>query len=108
MLKHNLNKWKLIMGNFLKFIDHFFCKYIGVHEQELTPVRLKINHKKIYIVSTESFKRHSYSKNINEFISNGLSGLSGDKKIQLGSAVGKAIAKNLTVSFENIEIKKVD
>jgi len=94
------------MKNYFKIIDNFICNYLGVTKQELTPSLLKIDGKKISIISVESFKRHSYTKKIDDFILNKIEHLNEINKTKLGSAVGKAIAKNLRISFDNIEIKK--
>ncbi|OGT35561.1 MAG: hypothetical protein A3F11_00010 [Gammaproteobacteria bacterium RIFCSPHIGHO2_12_FULL_37_14] len=58
----------------------------------------------------KSFKRHSYTQNWNEFSSVNFKQLNQNNKEKLGIAIGKAIAKNLIISFEEINIKmeKID
>ncbi len=94
------------MKKYLKIIDDFFCKYLALSKQDVTPSLLKVHGNKITVISTESFKRHSYSKSVNEFITNKIDELDENNKKKFGSAIGKVIAKNLTISFENISIKK--
>lgn len=94
------------MGKYLEIINDFLCKYLGLSAQEVTPVLLKSRGDKMIVISTESFKRHSYTKNVFEFISNKTEDLDKCNKAKFGSALGKSMAKNLTISFENASIKE--
>jgi len=94
------------MRKYLKFVDNFVRKYLGLNRQNTTPSIVNYNKNKLTIISTESYKRHTHSNDINDFISCKLDNLNESNKLKLGSALGKAIAKNLTISFENITVKK--
>ncbi|HSW75746.1 MAG TPA: hypothetical protein VLG50_01770 [Candidatus Saccharimonadales bacterium] len=96
------------MGKYLEIINNLLCKYLGLSTQKVTPVFLKSRGDKMIVISTESFKRHSYTKNVLEFISNKIEDMDKCNKAKLGSALGKSVAKNLKISFENLSIKEDD
>lgn len=94
------------MLNVLKKLDKIFCAYIGLDNQAVTPNSVKIHGNKLTVTSTESYKRHFHASKWDTFSSATLTQLDEPKKKNLGVAMGKAIAKNLTISFENISIKE--
>lgn len=93
------------MINILEIVDKFFCRYLGLEKQAQTPNSVTILNKNILVSSTESFKRHKHHINWASFASENLKQLEDGKKNNLGIAMGKAIAKHLIISFDEIEIR---
>lgn len=94
------------MKYLLDKVDAILCKYIGISNDEVTPNYLmKFGHQ-LSISNTEPFKRHLYVQNIKDFFTNDFKKLDYSSKQKLGVAIGKALAKNLVVSFENVHIKE--
>jgi hypothetical protein len=91
------------MDKFLIIIDKLLCGYFGFNNTETTPHFVKRKGKKLVILTTESFKRHTQEMPISMIIANTINKQNRDK---LGMAVGKAIAENLTISFDVIKIKR--
>lgn len=77
----------------------------GSQEQVVTPNSVKILGNELIVTITESYKRHFQALKWDCFSSVTLNQLDEPKKINLGIAMGKAIAKNLTISFDNISIQ---
>lgn len=94
------------MKNFLKTIDKMFCKYLGLESEIVLPNAVEIKANQLIISNTESFKRHSYAQNFDEFSIVNLKQISQNNKEKLGIAIGKAIARNLIISFEEVQIKR--
>ena len=90
----------------LEMIDNLICKYIGFNEQEVTPGVLKKTGNKLVLVNTESFKRHIHHNKWDKFLSTHFAKMSESTKQKIGLSMGKALAKNLVISFENVSIKK--
>ena len=93
------------MKRILRKIDKIFCAYLGLDANEVLPSYVTIKENRLIVSNTESFKRHFYTQNWNEFNSINFKQLSQKNKEKLGIAIGKAIAKNLVISFEEITIK---
>jgi hypothetical protein len=90
----------------LDMIDNFIRKYIGFDKQEIIPHTLKKAGNKFFLINTESFKRHVYHEKWDKFLSRNFKEASESTKQKIGLSMGKSIAKNLVISFENISIKK--
>lgn len=93
------------MLNFIGKLDKLFCTYLGFKKQVATPNSVKIFGNELIITITESYKRHFQALKWDNFSSGTLNQLDEPKKKNLGIAMGKAIAKNLTISFDNISIQ---
>lgn len=94
------------MKKILELIDRYLCRFFGFEKQEVKPDVLKKIGNKILIVNTESHKRHTYSQNLDQFLSKNIEKLDDSVKEKLGISFGKALAKNLIISFEKIAIKE--
>src|SRR3990167_3525401 len=90
----------------LEMINTLICKYIGFNEQEIIPDTLKKTGSKVVLMNTESFKRHIHHEKWDEFLSRNFEEINESTKIKVGISIGKVLAKNLVVSFENVSIKK--
>ena len=93
------------MKSILKKIDKIFCAYLGLESEVVLATSVKIKDNQLTISNTESFKRHSYKQHWNEFSSTNFKQLSQTNKEKLGIAIGKILAKNLIITFEEITIK---
>lgn len=94
------------MKNLLKKMDKIFCRYLGLESEVVSPNTVEIKSGKLIISSTESFKRHYYTQSWDEFSRYNLKQINQCNKDKLGVAIGKVIAKNLIVSFEEVQIKE--
>ena len=97
-----MNRMKYLLDK----IDAILCKYIGISDNEITPNYIKKFGSQLLISNTESFKRHLYVYPIKDFFTNDFKMLNYSNQQKVGLAIGKALAKNLVVSFDNIHIKE--
>lgn len=89
----------------LRTLDKILCLYLGVEDHDTEkPKTIKLANNKIILYKNHIFQRHRYYENLDavEDIIKYPSEI--NKKI--GVAMGKVLAKNLTISFEKVEIKK--
>jgi len=100
-----MQKLNKFLRNFPEKIDRFLCGYFGFKKFEIIPHFIKKKHDKLIVLNTESFKRH-LQETPAEKIS--LLGISREDKEKLEMAMGKAIASNLSISFDEVVIKKED
>lgn len=91
------------MKNILAKVDKLLCRYLGLNKTEITPHLVQKKGKQLVIINTDSFKRHAQTTPISKM---NLEMMNKENKAKLGIAVGKAIASNLVVSFEEIVIKR--
>ncbi|MBV9575308.1 MAG: hypothetical protein JO149_01650 [Gammaproteobacteria bacterium] len=96
---------KNFLKNFLKKIDELFCNYLGLDSEIVSPNTVEIKRGQLLISNTVSFKRHHYIQKWDDFSKVSLNEISKDSKDKLGMAIGKTIAKNLIVSFEDVQIE---
>ncbi|TAK74013.1 MAG: hypothetical protein EPO11_07490 [Gammaproteobacteria bacterium] len=92
------------MKNILNKIDKALCYFFGLEQEVVSPYAVALKNNKLIISNTTSFKRHYYSQNWDKFGLANLKHISQYHKEKLGIAMGKAIAKNLVITFEEIEI----
>lgn len=92
-----------IMKNVLATMDKILCGFLGLDKDEIVPHLVEKKGNNIIIVNTESYKRHAQKIPINNI---NLGTMNNENREKLGQAIGKAIATNLVVSFENIPIKR--
>jgi hypothetical protein len=93
------------MKNVLIKLDKLVCGYLGLDKVEITPHRVERKGKQLIVVNTESYKRHTQVIPISKI---NVDAMNNENKERLGIAIGKAIATNLIVSFEEITIKRED
>ncbi len=91
------------MKKILAKVDRIVCNYLGLDKQEITPQMVQQKGQQLMIVNTDSFKRHTLTTPISKI---NLETMNKENREKLGIAVGKAIASNLIVSFEEIVIKR--
>lgn len=97
---------RVIMKKLWDSLDRFICKYIGITSKSVTPNHLKKIGNHLLISNTEPFKRHYHTQNLADFFKTNFNQLDSSNKQKLGIALGKALAKNLVVSFDNVQIKR--
>ncbi|MFZ2486293.1 MAG: hypothetical protein WAW84_06865 [Candidatus Rickettsiella isopodorum] len=90
----------------LKVIDKYFCKYLGLNRDSIRLDSLKKKDTKFIVKSTMPFKRHLIHEQWNNFEASSFKELNKKDYEKLGIAAGKAIAKNLVISFEGSSIDK--
>lgn len=94
------------MIKILKKIDKLFCTYLGLEYEAVSPNIVEVISGNVLVSNTESFKRHTYMQNWDEFSAVNLNQVNSRNREKLGIAMGKAIAKNLIISFEDIKITR--
>jgi hypothetical protein len=96
---------KNTFDEFLKKLDNVICKYLGLemHDTE-KPKSIKFYKNKLILCKNHIFQRHRYEEKLN--FSECLSNYSSDLNKKIGIASGKAIATDLIISFEKVEIQK--
>lgn len=94
------------MKNVLKKMDELFCTYLGLDSEIVSPNTVEIKKGQLLVTNTVSFKRHNCVQKWDEFNATSLNKVSKDNKDKLGIAIGKAIAKNLVVSFDDVQIER--
>ncbi len=96
----------MLIKNLLVKIDCLFCSYLGFAQEEVRPNTVQIQGEKLIVTNTSSFKRHLLKETWDNFNNAGIKQIRPEARERLGIAIGKAIAKNLVVSFEEISINK--
>lgn len=81
----------------LKKIDDLFIRYLRL-ERNIRPVAVKKAKNEISVLITEPGQRYTQEKSIPEVLQE-LKNLNPNDKQKLGSAMGKMIASDLTISF---------
>ena len=97
------NKGYEMKRKFLDVIDSLVCCYLGLKKLELTPHIVEKKDDQLIMVNTESFKRYAYKVPVNKV---NVSIMNRESKEKVGIAIGKTIATNLVISFEEIIIKR--
>lgn len=92
------------MKKFLRKIDGLICSYIGIDHNEVVPFHLKLTENNLLIATTDSFKRHIHTQKLEKFLKGNLDELNNSNKQKVGLAMGKALAKNLIISFDQVKI----
>ncbi len=92
-----------MLKHFFKKADKILLKWLGIHNAE-KPIRVKLVNNEVIIISSEANRRYQ-QKNMPPHFFSYLSKIKLTDRKKLGVAVGKAIASNLIISFDNAEIK---
>jgi len=91
------------MKNILVIMDKLLCGYLGLNKPETIPHLVKKKGIQLIVLNTESYKRQTQEIPISKI---NLKTINKENREKLGIAVGKAMATNLVVSFEEIVIKR--
>lgn len=103
MLKRKKTEGIHIMNKLLAKMDKLLRSYFGLEKIEIIPRVLEEKCGKLLVLNTESFKRHVHMVPVDKM---NLKSLDNVSKEKLGIAIGKMIANNLVVSFDEIVIKR--
>ncbi len=95
------------MNRLLTMIDTFICACIGLDSDESRLNKISNSSGNLLISNTEPYKRHLHIQKIEDFLEHGLNKLSSESKGRLGIAIGKSMAKNLTILFGGTELNKI-
>lgn len=90
------------MSNILMQLDNVICRYLGLKNIEIIPHFLAKNGEELMVVTTETCKRHVQNTPVTDVDMNMIKE---EDKRKLGVAIGKVIASNLVVSFDDVTIK---
>ena len=91
------------MKSVLIAMDKLLCGYFGLDREETIPHMVKKKGRKLIVLNTDSYKRHAQEVPISNV---NINTINKENREKLGIALGKAIAQNLVVSFEEIIIKR--
>lgn len=94
----------MLLKNIAKKIDNLFCLYLGIHKEK---IRLHSLHKKnnfLTVIYALPYKRHIFKEPLNNFNFRDFTQSHPNINDKLGLAVGKTIAKDLVISFEEVKI----
>lgn len=89
--------------SFFVLLDKLIRKYLGLNQLELIPQLVLKRGKKLFILNSASCKRHIEKIPVSEA---GIQLMNNINRKKLGVAIGKAIASNLVVSFDQVLIKR--
>lgn len=87
-----------------KKLDNLFCHYLGIHKEKMRPLSLCLKNNYLIVTCALPFKRHIFKESWNNININDLTKSSLPINEKMGLAAGKAIAKGLVISFEEVEI----
>jgi|TARA_A100001035_G_C27421687_1_gene337538 hypothetical protein len=99
---------RVISQKIFNSIDRMIICYIGLslEKDKLRACQVENTGSKVVIRGTGFFRRHLMTDSISTFMKENYQTLSKSQKEKLGKAVGKSIAEDLTVSFnESRELK---
>ncbi len=91
----------------VKKIDLWLSKFFGIDKEEIHPQVVQVISNKIILTSTLSYKRHKIEESWENFSNHSIKNIAKIESEKLGLAIGKALAKNLVVTFDETEIKEV-
>ncbi|ODN41136.1 hypothetical protein [Piscirickettsia litoralis] len=101
----------MVKSILISWIDKAASTILGEEfskNQTVKLISLVTSSKGYEVKFTESFSRTVMVEDYESFISNEANKLEEYEKLQLGQTVGHSVAKNLHVSFDNIELKKME
>ena len=90
----------------LKKIEFVLSHYLGIEQEEIHPAFVQLISNKIVITNTSAYRRHKIRESWENFSNFSMSHTTQPECGKLGIALGKAIAKNLVVTFDSIQIKE--
>lgn len=95
-----------MLHGMVKKIEAILYRYLSLEDDEVTPTSVGIISNKVVISSQHSYKRHVTKESWDEFSSYSIKHVTDKKNEKLGLAVGKVLAKNLIVKFEDTEFQR--
>ena len=87
-------------------IDKVICNYFGIEQDITKPTSVNLINNELFVTSTLPYKRHAIKESWDSYSRFSVNKTNNRNLEKLGLATGKAIAKNLIVSFENPSIKR--
>lgn len=97
----------MLIKELFRKIDKIICSYLGLEQEKICPTSVQMQDDKLMVTNTASFKRHLTKESWDNFKILSMQQTSLDNLEKLGVAAGKAIAKNLVISFEEPSIKRI-
>jgi len=95
-----------MLYGFFNKLDKMICNYLGLIGNEMAqPRSIKNINNKIFIYKNAPFQRHRVVESWKNFNDCSVHNEDVINNKKIGIAAGKAIAKNLIITFDNIEIK---
>ena len=91
----------------LQKADGWICAYLGLEKEKTQPTKVSMSHGKMYVYSHQSYKRHQVMSDWQTYQGVDLAQTPPEQQEQLGMAMGKAVAKDLVVSFDQPTVKPV-
>ena len=91
----------------LQKADQLICSYLGLKTEKTQPTKVVMSNGKMYVHSHQSYKRHQATSDWQSFQKVELAQTSPEQQEQLGVAMGKAVAKDLVVSFDQPKVTPV-
>lgn len=90
-------------------LDKYICNYLGLLGNEVDrPQSIKMINNDIFILKNIPFQRHKAIESWKQFNEYGVHQESSICREKIGLAAGKVIAKNLIISFDPVEMKKIN
>ena len=91
------------MKDLLKRLDFFFCKYLGLESEKTFPYQVALKNNKIIICGL--LRRHIIYESPENYKSyTSKNSFSDIECRKLGKAIGKTMASNLTISFNEAKL----
>ena len=87
-------------------IDRIISRYIGLPNNEITPVSVEMENGKVSIINQIAHKRYIIKESWDEFQEHNLNSINTTTRENLGKAIGQAIADNLIISFDATGFRK--
>lgn len=88
-------------------IDKILCAYFGINETEKVSLNeVKLIKNKLFVFNSPAFTRHSAKESWESFSKRAVRQIDSEDKQKLGLALGKAIAAELVISFEETPINR--
>lgn len=91
----------------LQKADRLICAYLGLETEKTQPTKVVMSRGKVYVHSHQSHKRHHVASEWQSYQGVELSQTPPEQQEQLGVAMGKAVAKDLVVSFDQPKVNPV-
>lgn len=95
---------------FIQKLEMVLSRLIAIDKtRRVRPETVRIENNKVIIRSTEPCRRIIYKQSLHEYINNDdIDATTQADKAKLGQAIGKAIAKDLSISFGKTKIEYED
>ncbi|QDQ41186.1 hypothetical protein E3226_011910 (plasmid) [Legionella geestiana] len=95
-----------MLHSFFNKIDEIICRYLGIIGDEIDrPRSMRVIRNKIIVYKNAPFQRYKSVESWRDFNNCNLQHESDVNKQKIGIAAGNLIAKNLIISFVDIDVK---